>query len=96
MIADVMAFSSTIFVLIPNLVLLFKVKMTNPVFLFVSYCITTKAPKVSARVTELEQVASTSVLHGLFSISIASMLLVFVTSAPGLHFFAAKTLIEVF
>ena len=48
MIADVMAFSSTIFVLIPNLVLLFKVKMTNPVFLFVSYCITTKAPKVSS------------------------------------------------
>ena len=48
MIADVMAFSSTIFVLIPNLVLLFKVKMINPVFLFVSYCITTKAPKLSS------------------------------------------------
>ena len=48
MIADVIAFASTIFVLIPNLVLLFKVKMINPVFLFVSYCITTKAPKVSS------------------------------------------------
>ena len=35
------------------------------------------------------------VLHSLFSISIASMLLVFTLSAPALTSFAAKTLIEV-
>ena len=38
---------------------------------------------------------SSPALRGLFSISIASMLLVFVLAAPALSFLAAKTLIEV-
>ena len=41
------------------------------------------------------QVISSPALRGLFSISIASMLLVFVLAAPALQFFAANTLIEV-